>query len=86
MRYAVTDDKVIIIKIWQGRKNRNPTKPAWDWRKNTGNKQRQRASSRQSAQRAAQPQRPLGPRAAFAAQLPASKKTSKNNGQNWTVL
>jgi type 1 fimbriae regulatory protein FimB len=33
----------------------------------------------------AQPQRPSGSRAAIAAQLPANKKASKNNGQNWTV-
>ena len=39
MRYAVTDDKIIIIKIWHGRENRDPTKTASDWRKNTGNKQ-----------------------------------------------
>ena len=29
MRYAVTDDKIIIIKIWHGRENRDPTKTAW---------------------------------------------------------
>ena len=28
MRLAVTDDKIIIIKIWHGRENRDPTKPA----------------------------------------------------------
>ena len=28
MRYAVTDDKIIIIKIWRGRENRDPTKTA----------------------------------------------------------
>jgi plasmid stabilization system protein ParE len=24
MRYAVTDDEIVIIKIWQGRENRDP--------------------------------------------------------------
>ena len=40
MRHAVTDDKIIIIKIWHGRENRDPTKTAWDWREKTSNKQR----------------------------------------------
>jgi hypothetical protein len=40
MRYAVTGDKIIIIKIWHGRENRDPTKTAWDWREKTSNKQR----------------------------------------------
>ena len=26
MRYAVTDDKIIIIKIWHGRENKDPPK------------------------------------------------------------
>lgn len=28
MRYAITDDAIIIVKIWHGRENRDPTKTA----------------------------------------------------------
>jgi plasmid stabilization system protein ParE len=87
VRYAVTDDKVIIIKIWHGRENRDP-------QKRPGIGAKTPATSNGSGLQAGGPlsgwRNRNAPKSALvplkAAQLPVSKKASKNNGQNWTVF